>query len=679
VKSSDNLQEIRMTNISRHRYIAINLLALLVLSPFVSLGQTTSKPADPDLLLSLPNANTVLVIDAKRVINEALPRLLADEPTLRPLVVSLLDLKAHIGIDLQAIERVAIGVRLTQVEPGTNDPGFNVVIIARSSEAARVPAILRQMGPTKFREQQHGGKTLFVEKAEPPVDSRTTRSELAISTLNENTIVLGDVAEVRTCIDVSAGKANGISQDHIAALKRNPKAVLNAVSQLPPAFASAVQQIGSPEVSDTFSSLEWLYGSVELSTNGFEVAVTALAASPEQAKKMADIFGALKTVSTGLAAGKTPREKVVRELIHGLTISTDGNELQVRAVVTQAMLDSLARQFASDFYVGNGLAQMDLSNPEAAIAEYDKAIMLNADEALPFLNRGKANADKGNLDAAIADYDKAIALEPGWALAYNNRGFARIRREEFDAAIVDLDKAIALDPTFGFAYNNRGKAFAEKGDLEKAMADYDKSIALDASNALALSNRGYARTLKGEFDGAIADFDRAIAVSPKMAESYNGRGAAYYTRYFQSRSAQDLNKAIDDYSQAINLGPAAMIYANRGYALTDKEEYDRAIADFDKALTLNPKLATAYNGRGLVNYSKAQFAQAIVDYDKAIAFDANSAEFYGNRALSRLALRLDEAAAKDLKKCYELDDSVRAIYEPAVKEIKKTRRPKRRP
>jgi tetratricopeptide (TPR) repeat protein len=39
-------------------------------------------------------------------------------------------------------------------------------------------------------------------------------------------------------------------------------------------------------------------------------------------------------------------------------------------------------------------------------------------------------------------------------------------------------------------------------------------------------------------------------------------------------------------------------YTNRGIAYRARGEPDRAIADYDKAIWLNPKFADAYNGRG---------------------------------------------------------------------------------
>ncbi len=65
--------------------------------------------------------------------------------------------------------------------------------------------------------------------------------------------------------------------------------------------------------------------------------------------------------------------------------------------------------------------------------------------------------------------------------------------------------------------------------------------------------------------------------------------------------------------------------------------------------------------------------QAIADYDKAISIDPNFAEAYGNRALSLLGLRRDGQAEQDLKKCFALNESLRPVFDPLVKQVKKIR------
>ena len=72
-------------------------------------------------------------------------------------------------------------------------------------------------------------------------------------------------------------------------------------------------------------------------------------------------------------------------------------------------------------------------------------------------------------------------------------------------------------------------------------------------------------------------------------------------------------------------------YNNRGVAYGGKGDYDRAIADFDKAIQLKPDYADAYDNRGVAYGSKGDYDRAIADYDKAIQLKPDYADAYYNR------------------------------------------------
>jgi len=60
---------------------------------------------------------------------------------------------------------------------------------------------------------------------------------------------------------------------------------------------------------------------------------------------------------------------------------------------------------------------------------------------------------------------------------------------------------------------------------------------------------------------------------------------------------------------------------NQGTELLKKGQYDQAIANFDKAIEINPRYAEAYNNRGIAYTKKGQYDKAISDYNKAIELD----------------------------------------------------------
>jgi tetratricopeptide (TPR) repeat protein len=62
----------------------------------------------------------------------------------------------------------------------------------------------------------------------------------------------------------------------------------------------------------------------------------------------------------------------------------------------------------------------------------------------------------------------------------------------------------------------------------------------------------------------------------------------------------------------------AIAFTNRGNAYVNKRDLDRAIADFDEAIRLDPKNAFPLNARGFAQ-NKSQYDRAIADFDQAIS------------------------------------------------------------
>jgi hypothetical protein len=119
-----------------------------------------------------------------------------------------------------------------------------------------------------------------------------------------------------------------------------------------------------------------------------------------------------------------------------------------------------------------------------SIADYNKTIELNPDNADAYLERAGGYVEIGHYSQAIADYTKAIELDSSHALAYFNRAYAYGEIGEYDKAITDYSKAIELNPSDAQAYYNRGLDYNNKGEVPKAVSDLDKCIELSTDPEL---------------------------------------------------------------------------------------------------------------------------------------------------------------------------------------------------
>lgn len=78
----------------------------------------------------------------------------------------------------------------------------------------------------------------------------------------------------------------------------------------------------------------------------------------------------------------------------------------------------------------------------------------------------------------------------------------------------------------------------------------------------------------------------------------------------------------------------AQSYYEQGLKLNDESRYQEAIAQFDKAIELNPEYAEAYRNRGIAYDIQGQYERAVQDYDEAIRLNPGSAEAYNDRGIS---------------------------------------------
>lgn len=79
------------------------------------------------------------------------------------------------------------------------------------------------------------------------------------------------------------------------------------------------------------------------------------------------------------------------------------------------------------------------------------------------------------------------------------------------------------------------------------------------------------------------------------------------------------------------------------------EQHEAAIADYDKAIRLNPKEDEAHNNRGLAKVSLGQLQDGVSDYDKAIKLNPDVDAYY-NRGRAKEMLGQFEEAIVDFKK-----------------------------
>ena len=93
---------------------------------------------------------------------------------------------------------------------------------------------------------------------------------------------------------------------------------------------------------------------------------------------------------------------------------------------------------------------------------------------------------------------------------------------------------------------------------------------------------------------------------------------------------------------------------NKGVEYGQQGRFDDAIAEYSKAIELDPNLAEAYGNRGNAWRALGEVQRAIADYAEAILLNPQDAGAYAGRALAYTSLGKDRSAEQDIDKAVEL-------------------------
>jgi tetratricopeptide (TPR) repeat protein len=107
----------------------------------------------------------------------------------------------------------------------------------------------------------------------------------------------------------------------------------------------------------------------------------------------------------------------------------------------------------------------------------------------------------------------------------------------------------------------------------------------------------------------------------------------------------------------------AYLYRRRGRAYRVLKEYERALADFSKALALVSNYANAYAGRGETYRLLKDYQRALTDFDSAIALDSSDLWSLARRGQTYHLLKDYQHAIEDYNRALELDPKYSWAYD----------------
>ncbi|KAJ3259590.1 cytochrome c oxidase subunit 1 [Boothiomyces macroporosus] len=264
---------------------------------------------------------------------------------------------------------------------------------------------------------------------------------------------------------------------------------------------------------------------------------------------------------------------------------------------------------------GNKL-EMVQSYAYLAIKDYSRAIHIRPSNYVLFLYRGRMLLSQGKVPEATKDFHAAFDLNSGIAQTFIQRALILSFQRKYKQVIDEFDERKKRfkhidDPVL---LSIVAKARIQYGDYQGALNDLVSVSDAGKDDPQISLQKGICYEHLKNWSLAEEEFSKCIGLIPKFSKAYFHRGIC--------RFAQGNEDGEQDLNYALELDPKFFdAYLTRAAYYESKGQYQKAIADCDEALKIEPTSIRAHILRGNSKCRLNQFGIAIMDYTKAATID----------------------------------------------------------
>jgi hypothetical protein len=311
-------------------------------------SNSTLSQTVPGSLAALPEADTLIYINSRRILNEAAPRLMP-EKDLADMRKGFAEMKQFAGVDPSNVDYIVVAVRFRKPTAELTFMLPEFMAVASGDFSSDSLMVLARMGSEgKLRDEKYGAKTLGLMTIDPIAKEAEKNpilksfSEVAIVPLNATTIAIGSTAYLKAAIDAEEGSKR-ISSESLNSLLRDPSALISIAGSPLTSFSKTFGLLGTEANARALrcdSKFGDFYAALTMDASNFMVRGALNADNPDTAKIINSLINGLLRQATSSVPDPT-----AQSLFKALSITPQENEVVLSADVPQQMvLDMIKEQ-----------------------------------------------------------------------------------------------------------------------------------------------------------------------------------------------------------------------------------------------------------------------------------------------------------------------------------------------
>lgn len=321
--------------------LAVILLTVWMNGASVS-AQTTQGATASDPLQELPASDVVAFADMRSIFATIQRLLVKDPETFSRMMGQVVELYQKTGINIVGIDRVAVGVQFIGANMrNMNKENLGVVFIVHGVfDSKRFIAFIEKDAKGKGRHETYGGKLIHIEPAPKPSEKKSERETGALAFLDDQTLIIGDLPQVRATIDAASGKGR-VDPALIQLASQDANALIGMAGNVPASLTEDLSKSATPgdeaeqAISRIVVNIKQVFSSITENPAAFNVVLGARLNTAEQAQSLVDLLFGIRQQTVPYIQDQT-----ARDILSKIQITAQGDQVRLSDSINKEMVQN---------------------------------------------------------------------------------------------------------------------------------------------------------------------------------------------------------------------------------------------------------------------------------------------------------------------------------------------------